>query len=169
MKVISLRMGLVCTIAVVCVQAEAANKVSIPKEGSYAFDFCPIGRGKNLAAGDKWFVLHYELDAVLRSTPPGGAFDRMGARCYGLYRNFEGQQSENGVCEITDLDGDKWWMDYKGASQGAGGTYTAVTGTGKYAGMELKGEYRLDNNWGSPAQDVAFIGCNANKGSYRLK
>jgi hypothetical protein len=35
--------------------------------------------------------------------------------------------------------------------------------------MVLRGEYRLDNNWGSPAKDVAFLGCNHNKGTYKLK
>ena len=73
------------------------------------------------------------------------------------------------VREITDLDGDKWWMDYYGAADGTGGQYKAAWGTGKYEGMTLQGEYHLDNNWGSPAKDVAFIGCNLNQGTYKLR
>jgi hypothetical protein len=146
-----------------------AGKVNIPKEGSYEFDFCPIGHGRTLSSGDKIFVMSYDLDALLRTTPSGRPFDRMGSRCYGLYTNLNGQQNETGVCELTDLDGDKWWMDYHGNPDGAGGKYTAAGGTGKYEGIALRGEYHLDNNWGSPAKDVAFLGCNSNKGTYKLK
>ena len=42
-------------------------------------------------------------------------------------------------------------------------------GSGKYEGMTLQGEYHIDNAWGNPSQDVAFIGCNPNKGTYKLK
>ena len=149
--------------------AAEAGKVNIPKEGSYAFDFCPIGQAKTFANGDKLFHMQYDLNALLRSTPSGGAFDRMGARCLGLYSNLNGKQAETGICELTDLDGDKWWMDYRGNPDGAGGTYTAVSGTGKYVEMVLKGEYRIDNQWGSPSKEVAFLGCNPNKGTYKLK
>lgn len=145
------------------------GKVNIPKEGSYDFDFCPIGRGKVFSAGDKLFVMNYDLDAILRSTPPGKAFDRMGARCFGIYSNINGRQQEVGMCEMTDLDGDKWWMDYRGNPDGAGGTYTAAFGTGKYEGMTLRGEYRIDNAWGSISKEVSFQGCNPNKGTYKLK
>lgn len=147
----------------------AAGKVNIPKEGSYAFDFCPIGQAKTFANGDKLFHMQYDLNAIVRATSSGAAFDRMGARCLGLYSNINGKQSEGGVCELTDLDGDKWWMQYQGNPDGAGGTYIAASGTGKYDGMVLKGEYRIDNNWGSPAKEVAFLGCNPNEGTYKLK
>src|SRR5689334_23296794 len=110
-------------------------KVTLPQEGKYAFDFCPIGHGKSLSGSDKFFALGYELDAVIRSTPPGGPFDRMGARCYGIYKNIAGKPKETGLCELTDIDGDKWWMDYDGTWDGGGGTYKAVWGSGKYDGM----------------------------------
>jgi hypothetical protein len=149
--------------------AADAGKVNIPKEGSYEFDFCPIGRGKTFSAGDKFFVINYDLDAILKTTPPGRAFDRMGARCYGIYANVNGRQQEAGFCELTDLDGDKWWMEYRGNPDGAGGTYTAAYGTGKYDGVTIKGEYRIDNAWGSISKEVSFQGCNPNKGTYKLK
>jgi hypothetical protein len=162
----SLAIGL----AGLCVAGFASGaKVSMPKEGSYAFDFCPVGHGKPLSGGDGFFVMSYEIDALTRSTPGERAFDRMGARCYGLYKNIAGKPHESGLCEMTDRDGDKWWMDYDGASDGTGGTYKSVWGSGKYEGMTLQGEYHVDNAWGSPAKDVAFVGCNPNKGTYKLK
>jgi hypothetical protein len=59
--------------------------------------------------------------------------------------------------------------DYHGSTDGAGGTYTSVGGTGKYDGMTLRGEYRIDSAWGSPAKEVAFVGCNPPKATYKLK
>src|SRR4051812_17337005 len=156
-------------VAMFAADGATAGKVNIPKEGSYAFDFCPIGRGKTFSSGEKFFVMNYDLDAIVRSTPSGGAFDRMGARCYGIYANINDRQREAGICEITDLDGDKWFMDYHGNADGKGGTYTAAYGTGKYDGAVIQGEYRLDNNWGSPSKEVSFLGCNPNKGTYQLR
>jgi hypothetical protein len=161
----------VFSVAALCVCGTAgAGKVSIPKEGKYAIDFCVVGHGKTLSVGDKFFAISYEVDALTRSTPPGGAFDRMGARCYGIYKNVDGTASHSAACELTDLDGDKWWMDVMGVLPDAdGGYYKAVGGTGKYEGISLQGEFRSDNNFGSPAKDVAFVGCNPNKGTYKLK
>lgn len=149
--------------------ALAGGKVNMPVEGTYQFDFCPIGQGKTFSNTDKIFAIQYDLHAILRATPSGGAFDRMGGRCYGLYTNLNGKQAENGICELTDLDGDKWWMDYHGNSDGAGGTYTSAGGTGKYDGMVLRGEYKIDNNWAVPSKEVSFLGCNPNKGTYKLR
>lgn len=155
--------------AILAADGALAGRVNIPKEGSYEFDFCPIGRGKIFSEGDKLFVMNYDLDAITRSASPGKAFDRMGARCYGIYSNFNGRQQEAGMCELTDLDGDKWWMEYRGNPDGKGGTYTSAHGTGKYDGMTLRGEYRIDNDWGSISKEVSFQGCNPNKGTYKLK
>ncbi len=146
-----------------------AARVNIPKEGKFAFDFCPVGRGKTFSAGERLFVMNYDLDAILRTTPSGEVFDRMGARCFGIYANINTRQQESGFCELTDVDGDKWWMDYRGNPDGTGGTYIAVHGTGKYEGMALRGEYRIDNNWGSISREVSFQGCNPNTGTYKLK
>ena len=167
MRQVTLIIAAVCALSTQ--DAAVAGKVNLAREGSYQFDFCPIGQGKTFSNGDKLFAIQYDLNALLRTTSPGGPFDRMGARCYGLYTNFNGKQAETGICELTDLDGDKWWMDYHGNPDGAGGAYTSAGGTGKYDGMTLKGEYHIDNNWGSPSKEVSFLGCNPNKGSYKLR
>lgn len=146
-----------------------AGKVNMPKQGNYEFEFCVIGSGKTFSAGDNLFVLSYVGDANLRTTPPGRAFDRMGARCYGIYSNINGHQQGSGICELTDVDGDKWWMDYRANPDGAGGAYTAAYGSGKYDGMKLRGEYHIDNAWGSSSKELNFQGCNPNKGTYELK
>lgn len=154
--------------ALVAGHAEA-GKVDMPNEGGYTFEFCPIGTAKTFSDNDKFFVMAYDLNAVTRTTPPGLVFDRLGGRCYGIFANVSGRMQDSGFCEFTDLDGDKFWMDYIGHPEGGGGTHRVVHGTGKYNGMTLQGEYQVDLDWGSISNDIAFQGCNPNKGTYKLK
>lgn len=144
-----------------------AGKVNLPKEGSFDFHFCNIGEEQALSATDKVLVSHYRVIANTISLPAGRAFDRMSALCYGTYAMLNGRHQDFGVCEMTDQDGDKWWMEFHGNATGEGGTNTSAHGTGKYEGMTLKGQYTLDN-WPSAAKDT-FQGCNPNKGTYKLK
>lgn len=144
-----------------------AGKVNIPKSGDYEFKFCLVGEAKIMSSGDKVYVSHYSNVANVLTTPPGKAFDRMSSLCHGTFANLNGKMQDFGVCELTDADGDKWWMEYHGSTDGSGGTYTAVHGTGKYDGMTLSGQYILDF-WPAAMKD-GFQACNANKGSYRLK
>jgi hypothetical protein len=144
-----------------------AGKVNIPKEGSFDFRFCNVGEEQTLASTDKVFVSHYRIVAATLTEPAGKPFDRMSALCYGTYANLNGRQQDFGVCEMTDQDGDKWWMEYHGNAAGDGGTNTSAYGTGKYEGMIFKGQYTLDN-WPSAAKDT-ILGCNPNKGTYKLK
>ena len=71
------------------------------------------------------------------------------------------------MCESTDQDGDKFWMEYHGRSDGSGGKYTTPYGTGKYEGMTMNGEYALDF-WPAATKELTQ-GCFHNKGTYKLK
>ena len=144
-----------------------AGKVNMPKDGSYNFDFCTIGSGTTIAANDQLYVSHYSGSAVLISQPPGGAFDRQSAKCWGTLGIVKGKGSHLGYCDIVDMDGDKWLMEYRGAPDNAGGTYIAVSGTGKYEGMTIKGEYKLDFFPG--LEPNGYSACNHNKGTYKLQ
>lgn len=144
-----------------------AGKVNMPKEGAYDFDFCATGVGEGFASGDKVTVSHYRNVANVRTEPGGKPFDRSGATCLGTFANLNGKMQDFGVCEVTDMDGDKWYLEYHGNADGAGGSYTAPVGTGKYEGMVLKGTYVLDF-WPSALKD-GFQGCFHNKGTYKLK
>jgi hypothetical protein len=144
-----------------------ASKVNMPKEGSFAFDFCGVTEAQTLSSGDKFFGSNFRGISNLHTDPPGGPFDRMSSICLGTYTNIKGHQVTYGVCEWTDQDGDKIWLEFKGSADGAGGTYTAPLGSGKYEGMTLNGEYILDF-WPSATKEVTQ-GCNHNTGTYRLK
>ena len=144
-----------------------AGKVNMPKEGSFTFDFCNVGEATLLTGGDKLLVSHFKNIANIHTNPPGGAFDRTSARCLGVYTNINGKQIAYGVCEVTDDDGDKFWLEFNGSEDGTGGQYTAPVGTGKYDGMTLKGQYVLDF-WPAATKEFSQA-CNHNKGTYKLK
>lgn len=144
-----------------------AGKVKMPKEGPFAFDFCAVGSGQDISLGDKVTVSSYRNVANIRTDPAGGPFDRTGATCLGTFASVDGKMQDFGVCELSDMDGDKWFLEYHGNADGAGGTYTAAYGTGKYQGMTLNGEYVLD--FWPAAIKGGFQGCFHNKGTYKLK
>jgi hypothetical protein len=144
-----------------------AGKVNMPQAGSYELRFCTVGDGTTVIANDTVYVTHYSGVALLNTQPAGGAFDRQAARCWGTLGIIKGKASHLGYCDIVDEDGDKWLMEYVGKQDNSGGTYTAVFGTGKYDGMTLKGEYKLDFYPGLSA--TGYSGCHLNKGTYRLK
>ncbi|MGE4057166.1 MAG: hypothetical protein AB7F99_20455, partial [Vicinamibacterales bacterium] len=149
-----------------------AGQVSMPKKGTFEFVFCVVDQARTLNSSDhgkaartatstnpdvqdqKYFVSHYQGIASARTDPPGRPFDRTSGVCYGTYMFLNGQHRGLGMCEIVDMDGDVFWMEYTDAPDGSGGTYTSPWGTGKYAGMTLKGEYRVEA-WPT-AKDAAF-------------
>ena len=144
-----------------------AGKVSMPTEGAFQFKFCTVGGGVTIAATDQVYASHYSGTATLSTQPSGGAFDRQTARCWGTIGIVKGKGSHLGYCEMVDMDGDKWLMEYVGSADNAGGTYVAALGTGKYDGMALKGEYKLDFYPGLSPD--GYAGCHSNKGTYKLK
>jgi hypothetical protein len=144
-----------------------AGKVNMPKRGSYDFVFCVVDQAKSLAGGERHFVSHYQGVAMIRTDPPGRAFDRTSGVCYGTFMNLAGRVRGFGMCELIDMDGDKFWMEYTDSTDGSSGTYTSPWGTGKYDGMTMKGEYKVES-WPT-SRDAAFQVCNPNKGTYELK
>lgn len=144
-----------------------AGKVNMPREGTYELKFCTIGDGTVVLANDQAYVSHYQGTAVLNSVTPGGPFDRQGASCFGTLGIVDGKARHFGYCIVADEDGDKWLLEYQGKQDNSGGTYTAPWGTGKYEGMMLKGEYKLD--FYPVISATGYAGCHHNKGTYRLK
>jgi hypothetical protein len=144
-----------------------AGKVSMSHEGNFELRFCTVGDGTVAVANESVYVTHYSGTALLNAQSPGGAFDRQAAKCWGMLGIIKGKASHLGYCDIVDEDGDKWLMEYVGKQDNSGGNYTAVFGTGKYDGMTLKGEYKLDFYPGLSA--TGYSGCHLNKGTYRLK
>lgn len=168
MRQVFTKVGIVGVVVVCAIVAFSgtALAVDMPKEGSFAFDLCGVVQLEGGIQGKQLSIVHYVLLVNTRTEPAGGPFDRQSARCWGTAGTVAGKSQELGYCEAVDQDGDKWYTKYQGNTEGTGGTYTAVHGTGKYAGMTLNGEYRFEY-WPSTSSDTAHI-CNPNKGTYKL-
>ena len=67
----------------------------------------------------------------------------------------------------TDEDGDKFWLEFNGSADGAGGKYTAPVGSGKYGNIRWNGRVPLD--FWPPATKEVSQACNHNKVTYKLK
>lgn len=144
-----------------------AGKVNMPKKGSFEFTFCVADQAKTLTGGDRYVVSHYEGIVMIVTSPPGRPFDRTSGVCYGTWMNLNGRQRGFGMCELIDMDGDKFWMEYTDSAEGGSGSYTSPWGTGKYDGMTLDGKYKVEG-WPT-SKDAGFQVCNPNKGTYELK
>ena len=133
---LAVAIGLV--VAVSTAGAALAGKVNMPKEGSYEFDFCPIGHGRTLS--DPRQDLRHSLRSRRHRAdhPAGPPFDRMGARCYGLYTNLNGKQAETRRVR-ADRSGRRQVVD--GLSRQPRRCRWHVhrrRGTGKYDGMTVR-------------------------------
>jgi hypothetical protein len=163
--VIRLLVALVVACAAVAGSAAAQElKVKMPKEGSFAFDFCYAGNFTVGVARDDFLGATYDVGTTTRTAQRSAPFDFQSGRCRGTYLVVAGKVEALGFCEYLDADGDKWWLAAHGGA--GGGTYEAVAGTGKYTGMTLKGEWRETPYPSAP--DTAQ-GCHTTTGTYRLK
>jgi hypothetical protein len=90
-----------------------------------------------------------------------------GAHCIGTYTFVEGKHLGTGYCIHVDPDGDRWLQKWE-AGADFSGTWTAVGGSGKYAGMQASGMFKPIGPVAS-ALPNSVQQCNHNTGSYRLK
>ena len=145
----------------------ASAGANMPREGTFDFNFCFVADIHHLQISDTAGLGSFANVAAIHSNEAGGAFDLQGARCFGYYSNVEGQYTESGYCEVKDSDGDRWIMQFSGASDGSG-AWKAAAGTGKYAGMVGTGKYRPLGSVTSPIEGK-LARCNRNTGFYKLK
>ena len=141
--------------------------VSMPKEGSFDFNFCFVTDIHHIQLSEAAGLGSFENLAAMHSNTAGGAFDLQGAQCFGYYSNVEGQYTESGYCQIKDADNDLWIMKFAGGADGTG-TWTAAGGIGKYAGIAATRKYRPLGNVPSPVAGK-MSRCNRNTGTYKLK
>jgi len=139
--------------------------VTLPKEGSFDTHFCFSGTGEGMPLSDTAMAGSYRMYATVQSDPPGGAFDQTASQCIGIYHVVNGKTIESGYCNIVDADGDKYLVRYSGDFKT--GKIEAITGTGKYDGMTLQGEYRV-GRLPSTGSD-RFYNCNRYSGKYKLR
>ncbi len=114
----------------------------LPRNGQFEFTACLAGKQVSIAHGPDHGVGTADLLGTQRSTPPGGLFDLTASRCVYSYGYLEGKYEADGFCEFRDAQGDTYLLRIH-RSPGQAGVLDGLHGTGKYAGMNLRGEYDL--------------------------
>lgn len=171
METSSLRFG-VAFAAAICFSGIAKGAVTMPKEGSFDFNFCLSGRTTTMPVSDSVMGGAFEATAGIYSNVPGGSFDGQGSHCSGTWSIVAGKYTDSGYCVTVDADGDRFLMDFKTGplppGQPAKGKWFAAGGSGKYVGMTASGDYSAVRQ-SSPAVPGGFQACNRNTGTYKLK
>jgi hypothetical protein len=148
-----------------------AQKIKMPREGTLEWEFSLAAPVDMPVATKELTLAHYVSRGNIKAIPEGGPFDRQSGTCWGTFVINGGKAEEMGFCEVVDLDSDKWYIHYHGNPEGTGGTYSAVYGTGKYAGMVMNAEYHYPvNPWPVTVTATGTILNNRvwNKGTYKL-
>ncbi|WP_156944783.1 hypothetical protein [Bradyrhizobium sp. Ec3.3] len=107
------------------------------------------------------------MTGVVRSTIPGGMFDRHTFRCVGMNASLDGKATGTTVCEAIDEDGDKRLSYFSLGSDGKVARENVV-GTGKYEGMVARGAV-LPLGPFPVIKAGTFQDCNHQSGTYKLK
>jgi hypothetical protein len=121
--------------------AIAASFLALTSAGALAAEFPKSGSAK--ATGYETYVTLDALDGweadfqpdvfvqtgLVRSEKEGSPFDKTFLRCVGQEAMIAGAYKVSGTCTETDKDGDKISIAFET------GTFTYVSGTGKYKGI----------------------------------
>lgn len=131
----------VCLLAgVFDVRPTLALAADLPRIGKFEFISCLAGKQNEIAHGPNHVVGTVETLGTQRSNPPGTLFDSTASRCVSSYSYIDGKYATDGFCEFLDADGDKYLLKFN-RLPGLGGNLEGLHGTGKYAGMRLRGVY----------------------------
>ena len=144
----------------------SAFAANLPKEGRYDFTSCWSGVSSTIAFSKTHSAFSYEMTGVVRSTTPGGLFDKSTFRCVGMNHSFDGKVGATTVCEGVDPDGDKRLSFF--STQGDKVTRENITGTGKYEGMVSSGTVAPLGPF-PEIKPGTFQNCNQQTGTYKLK
>lgn len=147
--------------------AGAATAQGIPKSGSYDFMACWSGTSNLIAFSKTHSAWSYEMMGGIRSSTPGGLFDKNSFRCVGMNASLDGKNSGSVVCEGIDADGDKRLTTFAISAEGAV-TRGNVVGTGKYEGMVMSGTVIPMGSF-PVVKAGTFQECNRQTGTYTLK
>jgi hypothetical protein len=145
----------------------SAFAVELPKEGSYDYTACWSGVDSNITFSKTHNAASYEMTGSIRSTPPGGMFDKETFRCVGMNAALGGKNTGSTGCEATDADGNKR-LSYFSVGTDGKVTREFIAGTGKYEGMATNGTVEPLGPF--PVIKAGTVqDCNHQTGTYKLK
>ena len=147
--------------------AGSAFAAELPKEGSYDYTACWSGISNTITLSKTHSASSFEMTGEIRSTTPGGMFDKQSFRCVGMNASLDGKKTQNNVCEAIDANGDKRLTTF---SRGSDGKIIRepVVGTGKYEGMIATATVEPLGPFPT-IKDGTFQDCNHQTGTYKLK
>jgi len=120
----------------------SVQAADLPREGSDNFTTVLVVTLANTMQQDTQSLVTYEVDGVARNDAGGPMFNFFGVRCVALEEGPDpGKMTGHGTCTFTDTDGDNIFTPFS-ASIGRRGTFEVTGGTGKFAGITGKGEWR---------------------------
>lgn len=137
------------------------------REGRFNFDICKYGNADYPQQAKALIEESFHRIAASIYNGDREDADPQGSRCMATYEVVGGEYRDHGVCARLDADGDTWMMRYQTGAD-LGGTWVAASGSGKYAGMTAKGEYRPVNNIPGVIPN-GFKNCNHYTGMYKLR
>lgn len=147
--------------------APSVFAAELPKEGTYDYTACWSGANNMITFSKTHTAASYEMTGAIRSTTPGGMFDKHTFRCVGMNASLDGKTTGSTVCEAIDADGDKR-LSYFSLSRDGKITRENVVGTGKYEGMVASGTVQPLGPF-PIIKAGTFQDCNHQTGTYKLK
>jgi hypothetical protein len=137
-------------------------------QGWLDFNICMFGKVDYPVLAKR--LVNASFDRIATFMYDDGSFkpiDRRGSGCVGAYEVVDGRYRDHGVCTQVDADGDTWRMHYETGAD-LRGTWTTLSGSGKYEGITGEGEYQPVGNVPGVLAG-GFKSCNHVTGTYRLK
>lgn len=145
-----------------CMVCSAQAQAQLAKQGKYRGVFGARGAGSTheLEKGHVFWVGSF--GGIFMNATEGGFLDKTVVECPGVSDVVNGLDIGGfGYCVVTDKDGDKAHLSWKGkdSSPGTGGgTFHWTGGTGKYSGIKGENTYRYTPIGNAPASVVYWEG-----------
>lgn len=144
----------------------AVLSAELVKQGNYDIEVCWGGTTKAIAHTKSHVAANFLATGVARSKKMGGFLDMSSFQCVGVLRMFSGDITGDAICEFIDADGDNTLFQIDRRNK-AGGVWTLVSGTGKFAGISGGGPYKYAGQFPT-ARQGRFQGCAEATGSYTI-
>ncbi|HZP92693.1 MAG TPA: hypothetical protein VFB20_07420 [Burkholderiales bacterium] len=140
-------------------------RADVPKEGRFDYKACYAGPHHMTVHAKDQMGGAYEVYGM-QLAEPNQLFYNLVELCLGSWTLIKGEYAETGSCEFTDPAGDKFFVVYSRKNQ-EDGVWRAISGTGKYDGIVLSGNWMPFTQFSQPPGQV--LQCNRNWGSYKLR
>ena len=139
----------------------------LQKEGAYDHDECWVGSGATITHSDKIMAGSFKAYGISPAPKPGTLYHNVTGVCVGSWSLINGEYNETSTCEYTDPSGDKF-IGVATRKNDEEGTWRAVSGTGKYAGMTNTSRWKPFVER-PQADGNTVVSCLRDRGTWKLR